>query len=500
MATRASRRLAGPPGTCPAGIGSAGTPAAPRRRGLPNLLAGERRAIFGRLVGNGVLQAAATLTIPLAVQSLATDGARWPLLLGLSAAAALLLLLRVVELVDAERLGQRYVTEVRLALFDAVVDGRSTSGHGVTMTRLLNDLMALKNWVGLGVARSCVAAIALAGCVGAAALLDRGLALVVLVPIVVTAIAAASIAAPLRRRVRAVRRERGRLANRLATLLLSLELVRAATVKTRSRSRIVQASRRMTQALEARMWPIGLLRALPQLVLPAVIVLVSVVPTGAASSDILIAVLLAGLAMGPLAAGARALEYHAAYDVARDRLTPALDAAGPRPDGRRTQPGWPPNAPTRRPTACLGPVDPWLEAPGENGDWVVVSDRQTLPAGSLAEVIDVTGRFKKSQHRLGQVIEACALDDPLQFPDGHATRLAAGGCRLPRSVLSRLRLARGAAMKTSALVIDDPMVTIDRACQLAIERLAGELKLTVLVAWVATVPVPEGWDVLQPQD
>jgi ABC-type multidrug transport system fused ATPase/permease subunit len=475
----------------PGNPAKAGTPP----HGLPRLLTGDRRGLFWRLVGNGVLQAAVTLSIPLAVQRLVVSDAPLPLLLGLSAAAFLLLFLRIVEVVDAERLGQRYVTEVRLALFDAVLDGRSKASHGVTMTRLLNDLTALKNWVGLGVARSAVAATALAGCLLAAAFLEGRLGLVLLLPTAAVIVAAALTARPLRRRVGTVRRERGRLASRLGSVLLTLELVRNFGSGPKARARIVRASERLSRALEARMWPTGLLRALPQLVLPAVIVLVSVLPITASGSDILVIVLLAGLATGPLAAAARALEYHAAYAVARERLTPALLD----PERRHGAPGqsasaWPAEALPGRPAAWLGAIEAWLVPPEQGAaGWIVVSDRQPLPAGTLQAVIDVTGRFQQSQRRLMRVVEACALDDQTSFPAGLATPLEDGAAGLSRSLAARLRLARGAAMKTTALVVDDPVVVIDPACRAAVERLAAALDLAVLVAWPSTVPVPDGW-------
>lgn len=486
-------------GSTAAPTGSAGAARATSPRGgLPRLIAGDRRALFWRLVGNGVLQAAATLGIPLAVQRLVAGEAPLPLLVGLSAAACLLLLLRVLELVDAERLGQRYVTEVRLALFDTILEGRSKASHGVTMTRLLNDLTALKNWVGLGVARSCVAATALAGCLAAAALLGGKLALVLLLPTAAVAIAAALTAWPLRRRVGVVRRERGRLATRLGGVLLTLELVRSFGSGPKARSRIVRASGRLARALEARMWPTGLLRALPQLVLPAVIVLVSVLPIEAGGSDILVIVLLAGLAQGPLAAAARALEYHAAYAVARERLSPALVQPVRRDAGTAVSPlAWPAEAVPGRPTAWLGAIEPWLLPQQQASDgWIVVSDRQPLPAGTLATVIDVNGRFQKSKRRLLRVIEACSLDDPATFPDGFASPIEDGAAGLTRSLAARLRLARGAAMKTSALVVDDPTVVVDPACRAAVERLGSELDLAILVGWQATVPVPAGWATL----
>lgn len=467
-------------------------------RGLPRLLAGDRRGLFWRLVGNGVLQAAATLCIPLAVQQLVAGEAPLPLLLGLAVTASLLLMLRVVELVDAERLGQLYVTEVRLALFDAILDGRSTASHGVTMTWLLKNLTALKNPVGLGVARSCVAAIALAGCLLAAALLERSLALLLAAPTAVVTIAAVLTAGPLRRRVGVVRRERDRLATRLGGVLLTLELVLSFGSGPQARPCIVRASERLTRTLEARMWPTGLLRALPQLVLPAVIVLVSVLPIEAGAADILVIVLLAGLAQGPLAAAARALKYQAAYAVARERLTPALrDPQHRSAPEAASPPEWPIEAQAGRPAAWLGAIDPWL-APQQQGrdGWIVVSDRQPLPAGTLETVIDVTGRFQKSKRRLSRVIEACALDDPATFPDGLATPIEDGAAGLTRSLAARLRLARGAAMKTSALVVDDPTVVVDPACRAAVTRLALALDLGLLVAWPEIVPVPEGWNVL----
>lgn len=295
--------------------------AAGGRPEFPRILAGRRRRIFALLLLNGAGQAGGALLLPLALNASSGLGAG-ATALGLAALTGGLIVLRIRELRDAERLGLDYVSEVRLRLFDGLVEGRGTS-HGIAMSRLMNDLSALRQWVGLGLARSFSAALAFLGCVIAAALMSEAHLVAILGPAVLVLIAGFATLLPLARRVREVRRRRGRLAKLLGDSLAALPELREREAARPVRRRVARASGKLGEALLDRIQVASILRALPDAVLP--LVLICAVATGLETGDMQLGlILLAGLASAPLGQGLRAAEYRIAFTVARDRLSPAL--------------------------------------------------------------------------------------------------------------------------------------------------------------------------------
>ncbi|MEL6337014.1 MAG: hypothetical protein AAFQ88_10290, partial [Pseudomonadota bacterium] len=93
--------------------------------------------MFALLLLNGAGQAGGALALPLFLSASGSLGSSVTVL-GLAAITGGLIALRIRELHDAERLGLDYVSEVRLRLFDGLVEGRGTD-HGVAMSRLMND-------------------------------------------------------------------------------------------------------------------------------------------------------------------------------------------------------------------------------------------------------------------------------------------------------------------------------------------------------------------------
>lgn len=301
------------------------------RRRLPPLLSGPRRRALRGLIGNGVMQFAGSVALAVAVVNLDLSGP--PSALGLAVLCALVaaqMALRTLELSQAERFGQDYVQETRLALLRSILRAREAPDHGVAMTRLVNDLTSLKNWVATGVARSIVAVLSLAGCLAAAMIIDSRLALALAVPIGVTLALVAVMYRPLAARTRAARRARGRMASALGAALL--ERVSApqpdadAAMERRLRRVIAKRGARLADALVRRMRCVGLLRAAPEAVAPLLITglaafqALDVLPGG------LGLLLLAALLAGPVQTLARAAEHHIAFAEARRRLETALNA------------------------------------------------------------------------------------------------------------------------------------------------------------------------------
>ena len=140
---------------------------------LPKIYAGKRRRLLWMLVANGFAQALCGVGLAMLLrQTLSaargTQTIPWMAALEMSALGVLTLLLRVRQASDAERLGQNYVTRVRLRLFDRLAARPSRGAHsgerwGVTMTRMISDLNSLRNWVSTGIARAIVAGITAGG-------------------------------------------------------------------------------------------------------------------------------------------------------------------------------------------------------------------------------------------------------------------------------------------------------------------------------------------------
>ncbi|MEO1276528.1 MAG: hypothetical protein AAFV96_14470 [Pseudomonadota bacterium] len=300
----------------------------PDRRGagrvpsdFPRILAGKRRWMFALLLLNGAGQAGGTLLLPII---LASSGSLGPSItaLGLAALTGGLIVLRAQELRGAERLGLDYVLEVRLRLFDGLLEGRGTA-HGIAMSRLMNDLSALRQWVGLGLARSFSAALAFAGCACAAALMSKAHLVTILGPAALVLIVGSTALLPLAARAREVRRRRGKLARLLGESLAVLPALQERQAGRAARRRVARASGRLNEALLDRIRVASILRVLPDAILP--LVLIAAVAAGLQTGgDQLGLILLAGLAAGPLTQGLRAAEYRIAFSVARDRLAPAL--------------------------------------------------------------------------------------------------------------------------------------------------------------------------------
>src|SRR5262249_37810763 len=139
-----------------------------------------------------------------------------PMLLGAMVVSGFaIMLLRVLAAGTAEKLGQSYVTRVRLRIFERIMTrpGNAKRRLGVAMARRIGDLSSLRHWVSEGFAGSIVSA-ALLGC------LTLGLpwiglpATYALVGLIGLCVLGFALVTPsLRGYVREARRRRGRLSN-----------------------------------------------------------------------------------------------------------------------------------------------------------------------------------------------------------------------------------------------------------------------------------------------
>lgn len=158
---------------------------------LPRILEKRRSTWLIRLVLNGLAQAGAAVIIALLIKfvfdhiitangSQAMESLAW-VAVGLALAALFVAWLRMTEYTDAERMGQDYVEQVRMLLFDSLRNSavRTTQkrSRGGVMLRFIGDLTVFRRWVSLGVARLIVGGVSIAGATFALSFVNGILAL-----------------------------------------------------------------------------------------------------------------------------------------------------------------------------------------------------------------------------------------------------------------------------------------------------------------------------------
>ncbi|MEM7408665.1 MAG: ABC transporter ATP-binding protein [Myxococcota bacterium] len=514
---------------------------------MPRIYAAGRRAQLWRLIANGMGQALLGVAIAgllrVAVGSVETPRPPVFALAGLVLASAALWGLRVVEAGDAERLGQDYVTRVRLRLFDRLTARpvQAAGRYGLSMTRMIGDLNSLRNWVSLGIARAAVAGLTLVGLVGALLVIDPHLggALASLVPL--TGMAAAWVSRPLRQRVRETRRRRGRLASNLGEKLLAAATLRGLGRTRRELRRVRRQSERLRDAAVARARTAHALRALPAALLPMAIAVALAVAAvdGASAPDLVVAVWLGGMVAAALGELTRAWDYRLAFEEGRERIGDALLA----PHLRESRdaialPGvgplavevesWAPPAggPALSFRARAGetvlvsgpsgsgksrllqvlagqhPVEDgvlWLdEAPlrrlrfdSVRESVGLVSPDLPLLRGSVLENLDAT-TADRDDPWLVALVAACGLGrDVLGLLDGLDTVIEEQGRNVPQSTRARISLARAAWPRPRLLLVDDPAFSLDARARSALGLVTARLEATtIIVGDEAHPPIP----------
>lgn len=252
-------------------------------RTLPPVFDHTGRTIFMRLVINGVLQAASVVGTMLLVRH-AFDHMIMPAadkvpstffnLQGTAAiffvTSALLMCtgfaaaLRLVELTDAERLGQGYIHRVRMTLFNQMakfpprVIGKW--GTGVIMLRFVGDLNALRIWVSRGLARIVVSTIVVTLSTGVLASVDTTLAGASLAIMLLGLTGNLLLGPRMQRAVNESRRIRGRLASNINEKIRVFTVILAFNQIGRERRKFRNQSRHLRNSIVARTQVTGSMR------------------------------------------------------------------------------------------------------------------------------------------------------------------------------------------------------------------------------------------------
>lgn len=299
--------------------------------GLPPLWVGRRRPLLAGLALTGLGQAAAGAVVAVATPRLLEAGA--PVLtwsVGLLLAAAVVGVLRGVERVLAESLGQDYVLEVRRELVRAALGPERSANLGITVARTTNDLTAVRNWLALGIAPLVSGLPLMAGVVAVLVVLAPALAAVVTATLGMLGVGLWALSRPALHRARELRRRRGSMAARIADTVGAATSIRAAGGVERELKAVDGLSRKVAAAAVRRSVTSGAMRGGA-----AAAAMVGTVLVGAAGglaaldvATVTTALLLVGLVSTPVADLGRVSEYRQAYNAARLVLTPVLDAAG----------------------------------------------------------------------------------------------------------------------------------------------------------------------------
>ena len=307
------------------------------RMALPRLWTRRRLAGIAGLAGFGVLQAATGLAVAAAGSQLMMGSRAYPvsimLMAVLLAAAAAFLVLRVLQRRFAEAFALGYVLELRSALISHVIrvpPGSATIRFGMVMTRVVNDLSAIRLWLASGLVSIVVAAAMLVSMGAYLTWTDPRMALMLLPALAVWAVVVLTCLRPLERRIRKSRRERGRIAAKAGAILNARQTILLHGRHGQSVRAIERRSRAMGKAMIGRATFSGLLRASGDLVMPAVALTVAVGLTAPGSTalsagDLGILIMLTGMVATQLNAVAIAADYRLAHRVAIGRLTRVLN-------------------------------------------------------------------------------------------------------------------------------------------------------------------------------
>lgn len=238
------------------------------------LIRGRRLGLLVRLIVNGAAQSVIMVGIAVLTKSVfdhfmkpaAPEGETGTVSLGIYAAAfataaLAIAALRVLERVDAERMGQDYTHEVRVELFHhmgqispRLLQQRSRGG---VLLRFIGDLTALKQWVSQGLARLTVAGLTTVGTVTALAFINTPLALLTAAVLATGTIIMLVLGAWLQKAVREVRRRRARLAGNVSEKIAALGVIQVHGQLELEQRHMERQSQRLMTAMINRAKAIG---------------------------------------------------------------------------------------------------------------------------------------------------------------------------------------------------------------------------------------------------
>lgn len=507
---------------------------------LPRPLAGRRRRVFAGLIGVGFAGAAAAVAWASAIGSAvgALTGAPSPtgpavtaaVLVGLALVSAALL---GVERVLAERLGQSWVNDLRVAVYERVARTPVRGPHrstGAAAMRFAGDMTAVRRWACLGLAKLAVAVPLITGCLLALALASPVVAGAVAAVLLVGTVAVRVTTPRLRAADRRARNRRARVSGQVTERIAQRLVVQAFGREDAERRELRRSGRRLERAMVRRARIIGLVRALGEAttLLATATALVVAGPAGldAAAAASVLAVI--GVLAAPLRDLARVAEYRTASDVALDKLVQTVrrpvrarpvDAARlPDGGGQLVLTGVGVGGIVTGATATVAPGGVvLLRGPNGSGKTTLLTvlagllrpdsgsvaldgvDLHTLDEADLRRAIGMAGpdlpllrgtvadniRYgdpAADGWALREAVHVSGLDEVLpELPHGLETRLGEGGAGLSAGQRQRVAIARAVLARPRVLLLDEADAHLDPAAAGVVDRLLERFSGTVVL-------------------
>jgi len=517
---------------------------------LPPIIKGPRISIFVRLLANGLAQAFVTiatiLLIRLAFDHLITTSQAGELKLilgigsGLIVTAVCMGWLCMMERVDAERMGQSYIHQVRMTLFKhlSTLAPRALQkrSRGAIVLRFIGDLGALRRWVSLGLVRVSVAGVTTFFALLALSVINWRLSIVVTAVLGFGALYALRLGRYMRETVKESRRRRSYLAANVNEKVATMAVVQVFGQSDREQRRIKRQSGRLRDALVAKAEKIGLMRGITQSVTAlasgAVLLLgASEVASGRATPGTVVAAMsIVGFLVPALRDLGRVYEYWQEAGVSSKKLTdfletPSLvqeapDAPDLKPGPGRLQFDGVSLSTTIRDVSVVAEPGKLIALTGPNGagkstlislaarlidpdEGRILLDGQDLAKHSLSSVRRaismvspdlplLRGTIRKNllyrwpkapAEEINRINTLCGIDEVLtELPDGDQTRVTEGGGNLSLGQRQRIALARALLGNPSVLLLDEADVHLDLEAGRALGRILNEYTGTIL--WV----------------
>ncbi|WP_119393357.1 ATP-binding cassette domain-containing protein [Salinibius halmophilus] len=245
-------------------------------------------------------------------------------------------LLLILVRTQGERLGQRYIAQVRATFFERwlnVSSDQAPPRFGVMIMRLISDANALKRWIALGWLQLLTSLLTVAAIILASLLNWPALVAPFAVFLLLFVIWHAVLTYFLVQSERAIRRARGKLSGQVGEFTMA----RLAAIQMRWLGRITRrlnnASEELGAKSAAQQWPAMLANGLLDAATPLLIVFLSIQFAGDAS-NLAAALLILGLLSASLVELSQAWLFGCKFYVARQRLSQvAINMASPSAGG-----------------------------------------------------------------------------------------------------------------------------------------------------------------------